>query len=381
MIKILLGIIETGEEIFYNYIPYESRGIAISAATRSGKSTSLFENKREFRRKIPEAQIVSIMRDRDEIRQRDEIPFIVAGQKGEIPIDPKLSKQLGENTRKMHLDLLFDINSLKTEKEQDEAISGFIEGIQLDDDERFWKKPCILYIDEVQKLCKQGATAFPKTRDAIVSLAQTCLKKNILPIVASHKMRDFYVNARDEITNHMVGYLDNVDQQEFACELLKLPVSEAKTIDSFGETRGKFFVRGFDICKKASMIQVKPTKLYEKGEIKIPRLDLETLQKAKTLRDSISIKDEVSIESHLRFEIASMRGEIDVLSMNQMTETNMQRIFRDGLLQGYRESTNDQAKMVRDFIENNSGIFGKFKRDVVTIKQVVGSDGKTRLEL
>lgn len=381
MIPILLGTTELGEEIFYNYIPYESRGIAISAATRSGKSTLLFENKRQVRKQVPEAQIVSIARDRDEFRQRDEIPFIIAGERGEIPLDPKLSNQLGQLTRKMHLDLILDVNSLQTEKEQDEEMSGFINGLQMDHDERFWKKPCFLYIDEVQMICKQGVTAFPKTRDAIVKLAHTCLKKNILPTVASHKMKDFYVNARDELTNHVVGYLDNIDQQEFACELLKLPKSESKIIDSFGETRGKFYVRGFDICKKAEMIQVKPSKLYPKGEVIIPKLDYETLQKAQALRESINLKDDISIETQLRFENAELQGRVDLLSMNQMTPENMKTIFRNGVLEGYRQSTNDQAKMVREFIRNNSGIFGKFKRDVVTIKQIEDSEGKTRLVL
>jgi hypothetical protein len=123
-IKIKIGEAESGEEIFYNYIPYDSRGIALSAATRSGKSSLLFQLKREFRKQVPDAQIVSIARDRDEFRQRDEIPFMIIGEKGEIPIDVKLAKQLGENVRKMHFDVIVDINSLKTEKEQDHRIAN-----------------------------------------------------------------------------------------------------------------------------------------------------------------------------------------------------------------------------------------------------------------
>lgn len=342
--QLVIGYDPAGNPITYQHISFKSRGIALSAATRSGKSTLLFEIKREIKRKLPEAQIVSIARDRMEFLQRDDIPFVIIGNKGEVPIDPKLAKQLGENVRKMHVDAILDINSLQTEKEKDEMVSQFIIGLQTDDEERFWAKPCFLFIDEVQILCKAGATAFPKTRDAIVNLAQTCLKKNILPIVASHKMKDFYVNARDEITNHLVGYLDNIDQQEFACELLKLPRSESKKIDDFGKTRGTFYVRGFDICDNATIIQARATKIYEDGEIIIPKLSLENIQKASALRESLKIEDDVSVETRLRFENASLQARNDVLSQTQMTEDNIVKLREEGFKIGYNKSTEDSVK-------------------------------------
>ena len=340
---ITLGYAANDLPIEYKYVQYDSRGIAVSAATRSGKSTLLFQIKREFKKKIPEMQIVSIARDRDEFRQRDEIPFIIIGNSGEIPIDPKLAKQLGENVRKMHCDVIVDLNSISTEKEQDELVSQFIKGLQTDADESFWSKPCGLFIDEIQILCKSGSTNFPKSRDVIVNLAGTCLKKNILPVVASHKMKDFYVNARDEITNHIIGYLDNIDQQEFACELLKLPSEKSQIIDSFGDTRGRFFVRGFDIVKTATEIQVKPDKIYEKGKIIIPKLPVADRTKADALRDSFQIENDISIETRLRLQNTKLQSRNDDLSETQMTEENIIKFREEGFKTGYNKSTVDSA--------------------------------------
>lgn len=356
-ILITLGYDAAQLPIDYKYIPYESRGIAVSAATRSGKSTLLFQIKREFRKKIPEMQIVSIARDFDEVRQRDEIQFIIIGNRGEIPIDPKFARQLGENIRKMHFDVIVDLNSIGTEKEQDEFVSQFLKGLQLDNDESFWSKPCGIFIDEIQILCKSGSTNFPKSRDAIVQLVGTCLKKNILPVFASHKMKDFYVNARDELTNHAIGYLDNLDQQEFACELLKLPYEKAEIIDGFGEKRGKFFVRGFDITRKAVEIQVVPDKLYEKGRIIIPKLSPEERIKADALRDSLKIDEDVSIETRLRLQNTMLQSRNDDLSETQMTESNIVKFREEGFRIGYNNAITTTANEIED--SRPKGLMGK----------------------
>ena len=335
-----------GNPIPYKYIPFESRGIAINAATRSGKSTLLFEFKREFRKKVPNVQIVSIAQDRDEFRQRDEIPFFIIGNNGEIPIDVTLARQIGENTRMQHSNVIVDLNSLLTEKEQDDFASEFLKGLQMDRDESFWEKPCILFLDEVQALCSSGSTKFPKTRDAIVNLAKTCLKKNILPILVSHRMKDFYVNARDEITNHILGYLDNIAQQEFACETLKLPYTAIQKIDEFGKTRGRFFVRGFDITDDAIEVSTKPSKFYEKGKVTIPKLSLEDLQRANALRQSIRIEDNVSVETRLRFCNAEQQARIDELSQTQMTKENIVKMRKEGFKIGYNKAIDDAAETI-----------------------------------
>ena len=46
---ITLGYAANDLPIEYKYVQYDSRGIAVSAATRSGKSTLLFQIKREFK--------------------------------------------------------------------------------------------------------------------------------------------------------------------------------------------------------------------------------------------------------------------------------------------------------------------------------------------
>lgn len=361
-IIITLGYDAADAPITYKYVPYDSRGIAVSAATRSGKSTLLFQIKREFKKMVPDMQIVSIARDRDEFRQRDEIPFIIVGNSGEIPIDPKLAKQLGENVRKMHCDVIVDLNSITTEKEQDEFVSQFIKGLQVDSDESFWSKPCGLFIDEIQILCKSGSTNFPKSRDAIVILAGTCLKKNILPVVASHKMKDFYVNARDEITNHIIGYLDNTDQQEFACELLKLPYEKSQIIDSFGDSRGRFFVRGFDIVKTATEIQVKPEKIYQKGRVIIPKLSSMDRIKADELRESFKIENDISVETRLRLQNTKLQSRNDDLSETQMTHENIVKFQEGGFRIGYNKSIDDTARTIEE--SRPTGIVGLVKHGI-----------------
>ena len=367
-VELIIGYDASNKPVTYKYVKFESRGIGFNAATRSGKTSGIFDLKKQIRDKIPEAHIVSIAQDRDEFRQRDDIPFFIVGNNGEIPIDVTLARQTGEKTRMNHANVIVDLNSLLTEKEQDEFASEFLKGLQLDRNESFWEIPCFLFIDEVQTLCSGGATKFPKTRDAIVNLAKTCLKKGILPIFVSHRMKDLYVNARDEITNHVVGYLDNTSQQEFACELLKLPYTAVNQIDSFGKTRGKFFVRGYDISDNAVEIQTKPYKFYEKGRIIIPKLSLENIQRANALRESIRMEDNTSLETRLRFENQSLQAKVDELAQTQMTDDNMVKLRKEGFKVGYNKAIEVTAQQINEESENHKilGIIKHGKKAMVT---------------
>lgn len=381
MVKILLGTNNFGEEIYYNYIPFESRGIAINAVTRSGKSTLIFEIKRKLKSCGLDVQLVSIARDKVELLQRDEIDFILVGNGGEIPMDVKFARQTGQQVRMMHLDCIVHINSLPTEKEQDEYISEFLIGLQMDHDEKFWEKPCGLFLDEVQIICNSGATKYVKSKDTIAILAQTSIKKNIIPIVASHKMKDFYSNARDEITNHIVGYIDNPAQRKFACELLNLDPSASETIRSFQNAKGTFYFEGADIHSPATIVKIKANKFYENGRIIVPKLTLQGLQKAKALLHSLDLKEQMSKETALQFEVANLRTDNDTLSQNQMDDYTRNHIFDQGKKAGIREE-HDRCLNIINHIkdETETKLFYRGPK-VIVVTRVIHDSGLEMMEV
>lgn len=370
--KIEIGENEVGEMLCYDYLPYESRGIMISAVTRSGKTTLVFELVKRFKNCEIKPQIVMISKAGDECRLRDEIDFIIIGNHGDIPIDVNYARILGENVRKEGYDVIIDITSLKTEKEQDEFVSDFFIGLQLDDQQKYWKKPCVVFYDEVQLACNSSKGS--RSRDIISTMAQTCLKKNILPIFVSHSLRDVYARCRDELVNHIIGYIDNPRQRDFACEVLNLPSSESDTINNFREVRGKFYVEGVDISIPAKVIRVKPSKIYPKGELIIPPISEQGSKLVEELRMSLS-DIPVSQETQMKNQLQKLNAQNYRLSLNQMSEDNKQRIFQMGVTDGWKQSAENCRNVIND-VKNRLGKKSLFHKPVDIIVKTVIENGK-----
>lgn len=318
-------------------------------------------------------QVVIFSHEGDELALRKDFDFILFGNEGEIPIDVKIGKHVGEQVRKSGVDVIIDLTSIKTEKERDGYMADVLDGLMLDNDRRFWKNTLIVMIDEVQIYCNSTAS---KARDAIINLVTLGRKRSIVSIFASHQLKDMYYQARNEIGNNIIGYLKNPSQRLAACDLLMVPKSEADTIASFqNEPHGRFYAEGYDLSSPAKVFILENTP-YPDLDGEIPKISLQGMQKADALRDSLNIKDQMSVESQLRFEITELRSKNDQLSLNQMSTAMIERLYKEGISEGYRQATNTLAKKVSDFIQENTGIGGLFKRHAVIINKIQRPDGK-----
>lgn len=343
--NILLGSSPEGE-LFYRYEPYQSRSILIQGITGSRKTSLLFELIKRFDNAQQRPQIVIISREQEEAILRNEVPLILVGEDGEIPIDVKLARQLGENTRKQNSDLLVFLTSLKSEKEQDEFLSSFIDGLMLDGQQKHWK-PILFIIDEAQLFCSGSKGS--KSRDAIVRLIELGRKRGIIGIFCSHQMKDFYVRARSECGNSLIGFLRNPTDRNFACDLLNIDSSEADTIRDFqNEPKGRFYAEGSDITTPAKIFLLNSVRYTNEEKFTIPKLSLENIQRANALRDSLELRDNISIETMLRFENASRQARIDELSQTQMTEKNMVKFREEGFMIGYNKCVDDTVKNMEE---------------------------------
>jgi hypothetical protein len=375
MTSIILGKTLAGEEISYNYIPYESKAILVQGITGSRKTSLILELAKRFAKAEPRPQIVIISREGEEAKLRDVIPFVLVGQEGEIPIDEGLAHELGENVRKQHADVIIDIISLKTEKQQDEFISQFIDGILLDGQQKFWK-PCVVIIDEVQIFANSSRGS--KSRDAITRMVQVCRKRGIVPIFASHKMKDFYHGSRDECGNSIIGYLRNPRDRSFACELLNLSGSGADAISDFqNEPRGRFYAEGSDITHPAKIFVLDSVKYPQDDKFAIPRLSLGGLQKADALRESFDVTNKMSLETQLRFDNARLQSLVDRLSLTQMSQENIQRICKEAKDEGWNEAIQHAYHIMLNNEDRN--LFGIRKSHQVQL--VKKSDGRRTLIL
>ena len=313
MVQIQLGKISDTEEMLFNYEPKKTLATHVFGITGSRKTSLQLEMIKKFKQQQPTPQIVIFSREGDELALRNDFDLILIGQDGEVPIEIKLAKMMGENTRKQHLDVIIDLSSIKTEKEQDEFLANFLDGLMMDGQRHFWKKPCVVMIDEVQLFCNSSSS---KSRDAIVRLVTLCRKRSIIPIFGSHQLKDFYWKARNDVGNVIIGYLKDPKQREAACELLKIPISEADTIAGFkDEPKGRFYAEGFDMASPAKVF-ILENKPYPESE-EIPKISLEGLDKAKTFLHSLQPKDQLSVESQLRFELAETRNLADKLALTQ----------------------------------------------------------------
>jgi hypothetical protein len=346
MSKILLGKDNQGSEVYFNYEPYQSKSILVQGITGSRKTSLILELIKRFNKTQPRPQIIVISREQEESVLRKEISFILVGEEGEIPIDVKLAQQLGEQTRKQYKDVMVFLTSLKTEKEQDEFLASFIDGLMMDGQQRFWK-PLLFVIDEAQLFCNSSKSS--RSRDAIVRLIELGRKRGIIGIFSSHQMKDFYVRARAECGNGIIGYLRNPSDREFACDLLNIPKSEADNINGFrDEPKGRFYAEGSDIVIPAKIFLLESTKYSNEEKFTIPKLSFEARQKADALRQSLKLEDNVSIESRLRFELSSLQSQVDTLSETQMTDKNIVKFKEEGFMIGYNKCTDDTYHRIEE---------------------------------
>lgn len=357
MSQLLLGkTLPDNQPFGLNLVPKKTLATHVFGITGSRKTSLQLHMIKEAKKKHPDAQVVIFSREGDEVVLRKYFDMILIGNNGEIPIDVKLAKLTGEQIRKQGQSVIIDITSLKTEKEQDEYMAGVLDGLMLDDQRKFWKRLCIVMIDEVQLYCNSSAS---KARDAIVRLVTLSRKRSIIPIFGSHQLKDMYWKARNDIGNVIIGYLKDPDQRVKACELLMIDKSEADTIAGFqNEPFGRFYAEGYDLTTPAKVFQLENDPEPDlDGEI--PPLSVEGMQQADALRQSLSSKDKLSLETQLRFEIAELRSRNDQLSLNQISEKNILGYKEEGFKIGYNKAIDDT---LRDFeLSRPSGIVGMFK--------------------
>lgn len=357
MSQLLLGkTIPDNQPFGLNLVPKKTLATHVFGITGSRKTSLQLHMIRQAKKENPHAQVVIFSREGDELVLRKYFDLILIGNDGEVPIDVKLARLTGEQIRKQGMSVIIDITSLKTEKEQDEYMAGVLDGLMLDGQRKFWQRLCIVMIDEVQLYCNSTAS---KARDAIVRLVTLSRKRSIIPIFASHQLKDMYWKARNDIGNTIIGYLKDPDQRLKACELLMIDKSEADTIAGFQqEPFGRFYAEGYDLTTPAKVFQLE-NEAEPDLDGEIPPLSIQGMQKADALRVSLSSKDNLSLESQLRFEITDLRSRNDQLSLNQMSEKNVMGYKEEGFKIGYNRAIEDT---LRDFeLARPKGITGIIK--------------------
>ena len=381
-----------GNEILHGVLnlkikPFETKHILLHGISGSGKSNLLelmidqlhdltFE---ELIKYFPElaSKVNMVIFDTESefgrVRKHNK-DFIILGNEGEMPIDLKQAREIGKQIRIQKLNVIIQLASLESEDEREEFVANVIRGM-LDVPTEYWNNITAVVIDEIQLYCSGSKKT--KSRDAVVTLTQTGRKRGLLGIFATQGIKDFYKNARDQCANRIIGYTDDPDNRELACELLGMPKSESDKFLELGkEPKGRFYARGTEIGTGESQIPImfrsKLIQWTHSEKYAIPKPTEYVLQKAEDLRKSLVGAVNVSNETMLRQELQRANNENTMLKQNQMDEQTKQRIINEATQSAYLKGVQkamDEArleiKMLNEIYEKSRFPFRKVKTVIV----------------
>lgn len=371
---------KTGETLSFEIVPYNTRGILINGITGSRKTTLILEMLRRFDKISPRPQQVIISREGEEQKLRKDYPLIIIGNRGEIPMDINLASQLGRKVRMSKLDFIVNIVSLKTEKEQDEFLSAFLDGMMMDDEQEYWNNTCVIVIDEIQEYAPNYKAT--KSRDAIKRITTLGKKRGLILLAASHSVKDFHYSARKEIDNRIVGYLREENDRKAACELLTLEESKR---DIFLELdgSGRFMVWGSSICKQPKIFELESDAVEQEERFVVPELPLSYKKKADQIMKSLDIKNDIPVETRLRIENEHLRIENLELKENQLTPEHEDRIYEKGKQFGIMIGNERNLETIKKLVQcyEAKPISKIFKREVKIIKVSESENGITDIRL
>lgn len=307
--KIELGKTTNGNVISYDYIPYETRGILIQGISGSRK-TSLLEEflARSLNGDIKPQQIIFDKGpELARLRKYDE-NYLIIGDDGELPITVDTAFLLGTESRIHRQNMIIQMPYLKAEKDQNEFIDKFLEGMNSIKDPKFWL-PTFVVIDEAQQFC--GGDKSTSCRDAIVRLCSTGRKYGLTPILVTQGIKDLYIRAREQLDNRIIGFTMEPQSRAVAAELLMMEKSKSDCfIDLKNEPKGRFMTWGSAITSETLEFKLESTKYTHEQKFEVPPTPRKIHDLADKLRKKIDENSEISEETKTAGKINHLESRI-----------------------------------------------------------------------
>lgn len=192
--------------------------LLIQANSGGGKSWVLRRLAEQLFGKVP---VVIIDPEGEFASLREKFGFVLVGEGGETPADPRSAAQLAEKLLELRASAVCDIYEAFRSRPMDRRqwVRHFLNAL-LDAPRSLWH-PMIVIVDEAHKFCPQetpkAASNIDKEiiggcKDAMVGLATVGRKRGFCPVWATQRLAKVDKDASAELFNRLVGMtIEDVD--------------------------------------------------------------------------------------------------------------------------------------------------------------------------
>lgn len=146
---------------------------------------------------------------------REKFDYILAGQDGDIPAEPRSAALLARKLMELRVSAILDLSELK-KHERKLFVKNFLEAL-IDCPKDLWHD-CLVVVDEAHQFCPQHDKS--ESTDAVINLMTLGRKRHFCGILATQRLSKLHKDAVAECNNKMIGRTGlDVDMKRASDEL------------------------------------------------------------------------------------------------------------------------------------------------------------------
>ncbi|HEC66417.1 MAG TPA: DUF87 domain-containing protein [bacterium] len=284
--------------------------LLIQANSGGGKSWAI---RRIIEQSFGKVQIIVIDPEGEFSNLREKYDFVLAGQGGDAPAEPRSASMLAERLLELRASAIIDLYELMPQ-ERKRFVRLFIDSM-VNAPKKLWHD-CLVIIDEADIFAPEKSAGESEALGPVLSLASRGRKRGYCMILATQRIPKLHKDASAECNNKLIGRASqDIDRKRAANELGFYKKEEILSLRELDP--GEFYAFGPAISRevvkiKVGDLKVKPPLRGQKG-IEPPPPTEKVMQLLKQLAD---IPEEAKKEAST---IAEYKQQVRDLTMTVRT--------------------------------------------------------------
>jgi hypothetical protein len=332
--------------------------LLIQANSGGGKSWIL---RRLAEQLFGKVQVIIIDPEGEFATLREKFGFVLVGDGGETPADPRSAALLAEKLLELRASAVCDLFEAfrKNPQGRHSWVKNFCNGL-LDAPKKFWH-PVVLLIDEFHKFVPEKGADESEASEAVIGCGTAGRKRGICLVGATQRLGKVRKDVSAELLNRLVGpTFEDIDVKRAADLLSVLPEQQKQF---FAEMRtlepGNFYAFGRAISKERVLVHVGPveTSHPEMGSAKHAAQPPPPPEKVRELLPKLAdlpkaAEERAKTEFELRAEIRSLKAQLRAQQIKTETKT-IQVLDQKAVERAVKEAT---SVLLREIERRNQAL-------------------------
>lgn len=353
--------IQMGESLKIDLQRLVETRLLIQANSGGGKSYAIRKLLEETHGKI---QQIVLDVEGEFASLRTKFDYVLAGQGGDIPTDPRSAELLARKLLELQADCIIDLYELKP-KDRSRYVKLFLESI-ISAPKDQWH-PVLILIDEAQLFCPEKGEGESEASGAVIDLCTRGRKREFVAVLATLRISAVRKDALAQCLNKLIGRTGlDIDMKRAAYEL-GFTTSEQR-ISLRNLDPGEFYAFGPAISKEVIQTKI--------GEVQTPH--------GQAARKALAHKPTATTKvKHILGKLTDLPKEAEEeLRDRQALQTKVKELEREIKKKPHPEA--DQAMLKREFekgqaqavrklqqmIKINASVVPKLEQVISTLKAV-----------